>query len=168
MAPCVISDKNVRFEAELSRSIKEVMPYLNAIIKNASYNPETDTIFFTRGIRMITLTDKRLAVSRAIDQTDAFKIMDFIKNNVNEAYDNRDNITPVYEKKIRATALDIFSYLPKTNCKDCGEPNCLAFAVKLLLGEQILSACTPLMDDGKFKEHKKEMESLVEAMGLKK
>ena len=28
-------------------------------------------------------------------------------------------------------ALDIFKLLPKTNCKKCGCPTCLAFAMKL-------------------------------------
>ena len=29
------------------------------------------------------------------------------------------------------TALEIFKNLPKTNCKDCGVPTCLAFAMLL-------------------------------------
>ena len=166
MAPCIISDNNVKFEAELSCSIGEVMPYLNAIIKNATYNPNNDTLFFSMGTRFITLTDKRLAVARALDQTDAFKIMDFVKDKVNEAYDNRNNITPIYEKQMRTTALEIFSYLPRTNCKACGEPTCLAFAVKLLLGESNLSKCAILMNYDNFKERKKEMVSIISAMGL--
>jgi ArsR family metal-binding transcriptional regulator len=167
MAPCVASDKDVRFKAVLSRSIKEIMPYLNAIIKNATYNPDTDTLFFTQGVRMITLTEKGLAVLRAADLTDAHKIMDFVKNKVNEAYDNKDKITPVYEKIVRATALDIYNYLPKTNCGKCGEPNCLAFAVKLLLGEIRLAMCIPLAAREEFKGRKEEMEELVKAMGLR-
>jgi ArsR family metal-binding transcriptional regulator len=167
MVPCIITDGNVRFKAELSCSIKELMPYLNATIKNATYNPEKDTIFFTKGVRVITLTDKHLRVLRAIDQTDAFKTIDFIKDTINETYENRDNITPIYDKKVRTTALEIFSYLPRTNCKVCGEPTCLAFAVKLLLGDQGLSACTPLIDDEKYKDQRKEMETLVDTMGLK-
>ncbi|MFC1855371.1 (Fe-S)-binding protein [Thermodesulfobacteriota bacterium] len=166
MAPCVITDNNVRFEADLSDSVKDVMPYLNAIIKNASYNPEKDTIFFSKGQSMITLTDKHLAVARALDQTDAFKIIDFIKEQVNYAHYNIDSIEPVYEKKVRTTAFEIFSYLPRTNCKVCGEPTCLAFAVKLLMGEQNLSACIPIMTDEKFIEHKKEMQALTEALGF--
>ena len=29
------------------------------------------------------------------------------------------------------TGLEIYKHLPKTNCKDCGFPTCLAFAMKL-------------------------------------
>jgi len=33
------------------------------------------------------------------------------------------------------TGIEIFKLLPKTNCKDCGEPTCLAFAMKLAAGK---------------------------------
>ena len=29
------------------------------------------------------------------------------------------------------TAIELFKLLPKTNCKDCGQPTCLAFAMLL-------------------------------------
>ncbi len=29
------------------------------------------------------------------------------------------------------TGLEIYKLLPKTNCKECGFPTCLAFAMKL-------------------------------------
>ena len=32
-------------------------------------------------------------------------------------------------------ALDIYKLLPKTNCKKCGHPTCLAFAMKLATGK---------------------------------
>ncbi len=166
MAPCVIANNNVRFEAEFSSDVKEVMPYLNTVIKNATYNPEREIIFFTKGPRMITLRDRKLAVQRADDQTDAYKIIDFVKDLINDTYANRESITPSYEKKVRTSALEIFSYLPRTNCKLCGEPTCLAFAVKLLAGEVALSACVPLYSGEKFSARKKEMEELVETMGL--
>ncbi len=166
MSPCIADEAKIRFKAELSRDIAEMMPYLNAVIRNATYNPGSNTIFYTQGVRMITLRGKSLAVSKASDLTDAHKIMDFIKETVNHAYENKDKITPIYERRVRATALDIFSYLPRTNCKKCGEPTCLAFAVKLLLSELPLSACLPLNNGTEYADKLKEMTELVDAMGL--
>lgn len=31
------------------------------------------------------------------------------------------------------SGLDIYKLLPKTNCKKCGSPTCLAFAIKLAM-----------------------------------
>ena len=39
------------------------------------------------------------------------------------------------------TGIQIFKLLPKTNCKKCGFPTCLAFAMKLAQGGVEISAC---------------------------
>ncbi len=39
------------------------------------------------------------------------------------------------------TPLEIVKLLPKTNCGECGEPSCLAFAVALLAGKKSPQAC---------------------------
>jgi acetyl-CoA decarbonylase/synthase complex subunit gamma len=39
------------------------------------------------------------------------------------------------------TALDIYKLLPKTNCKDCGLPTCLAFAMQLAAGKSGIEKC---------------------------
>ena len=33
------------------------------------------------------------------------------------------------------TGLEIYKHLPKTNCKECGSPTCLAFAMALAGGK---------------------------------
>ena len=42
--------------------------------------------------------------------------------------------------------IEIYKYLPKTNCKECGETNCMAFAAKLVNREAVLQECKPLLD----------------------
>jgi len=37
--------------------------------------------------------------------------------------------------------LDIFKLTPKTNCKDCGSPTCMAFAMKVAQGANSISEC---------------------------
>ncbi len=39
------------------------------------------------------------------------------------------------------TGLAIYKLLPKTNCKDCGQATCLAFAMQLAAGKASLEAC---------------------------
>ena len=47
------------------------------------------------------------------------------------------------------TGLEIYKLLPKTNCKDCGFPTCLAFAMKLAAKQAELSACPHVSDEAK-------------------
>ncbi len=46
-------------------------------------------------------------------------------------------------------ALDVYKHLPKTNCKKCGYPTCLAFAMKLAVGKAEVEACPDLDPDTK-------------------
>ncbi|MEM4441668.1 MAG: acetyl-CoA decarbonylase/synthase complex subunit gamma [Ignisphaera sp.] len=50
------------------------------------------------------------------------------------------------------TPIQIYQLLPKTNCGKCGEPNCMAFAVKLVNFETLLEQCPPLFEDSRYKE----------------
>lgn len=43
-------------------------------------------------------------------------------------------------------ALDIYKLLPKKNCKECGDPTCLTFAMKLAAGKGDVSLC-PYLDE---------------------
>ena len=46
-------------------------------------------------------------------------------------------------------ALDIYKLLPKTNCKKCGCPTCLAFAMKLAQKQATLDQCPDVTDESK-------------------
>ncbi len=41
--------------------------------------------------------------------------------------------------------IDIYKLLPKTNCKECGQENCMAFATKIVNREVDLDSCKPLL-----------------------
>ena len=43
--------------------------------------------------------------------------------------------------------IDVYKLLPKTNCKECGEENCMAFATKLVNREAMLENCPPLLEE---------------------
>ncbi len=47
------------------------------------------------------------------------------------------------------TGIQIFKLLPKTNCKECGEPTCLAFAMKLAAGKAELTLCPYISEEAK-------------------
>ncbi len=47
--------------------------------------------------------------------------------------------------------LDIFKLTPKTNCKDCGNPTCMAFAMKVAQGAIALDKCPHLSEEARSK-----------------
>ena len=47
------------------------------------------------------------------------------------------------------SGLEIYKHLPKTNCKDCGVPTCLAFAMKVAAGQAGLDQCPHVTPEAK-------------------
>lgn len=47
------------------------------------------------------------------------------------------------------TGLEIYKLLPRTNCKECGQPTCLAFAMQLAAGKAALDKCPHVSDAAK-------------------
>lgn len=60
------------------------------------------------------------------------------------------------------SVLDIYNYLPKTNCKDCGCESCMAFAIALLEGKRTLNNCMHLMET----KHIRNRAALVKSLSL--
>ncbi|MEM4245739.1 MAG: acetyl-CoA decarbonylase/synthase complex subunit gamma [Candidatus Bathyarchaeia archaeon] len=56
--------------------------------------------------------------------------------------------------------IQIYKLLPKTNCKECGEDNCMAFAAKVANRELEIDACPPLLTD----QHSQAYKSLWELL----
>ena len=60
--------------------------------------------------------------------------------------------------------IDVYKLLPKTNCKECGEENCLAFATKLVNREVTLEKCKPLLAKMQEKAYRQLKEMLKPAI----
>jgi acetyl-CoA decarbonylase/synthase complex subunit gamma len=60
--------------------------------------------------------------------------------------------------------LDVYKLLPRTNCKECGEENCMAFATKLVNREVPIEKCAPLLAkeyENSYKELKEMLKPAV-------
>lgn len=166
VAPCMADEKKIRLIGYFDRDITEILPYLNAVIKGASYNKHAATLTYAKGRRLVNLYNIKITIAKADDIIDAWKVLDEVRGLINRTYENRNTIKPNYDEKVKLTALQIYGWLPKSNCRACGEATCLAFAVKILQGEQKLDACVPLFTEIRFSENKKIMQEMAAALGL--
>ena len=60
--------------------------------------------------------------------------------------------------------IDVYMLLPKTNCKECGEDNCMAFATKVVNREVSIDQCPPLLTKANEKNYNKLKEMLKPAV----
>lgn len=77
-------------------------------------------------------------------------------NLINRTWERRNEITPDYETRQRPPLMVVYQLLPQTNCKQCGEPTCYSFAIKLVASQKKLADCPPLTEP----QHAKKLAAL--------
>jgi len=146
LASCVADETKIRIVAHISGDLTEVFPYLNAEMKGASYNVHGPTFTYMDGYRMISAYPRRIAVAKADEIVDAWRVLEELRCRANEIWARRHEIEPSYERREKPPALEIYKRLPGTNCGACGERTCLAFAVKVHGGTADVRRCLPVFD----------------------
>ncbi|MCX6069245.1 MAG: hypothetical protein NTU91_00035 [Chloroflexi bacterium] len=149
LAPCVADLTKIRLIAHTSGDMAKVFPFMNAEMREASYNAKGPTFTFMDQYRMISMYPQRIAVAKADEIVDGWRTLEIIRCRVNDTWARRAQIEPCYEMREKPPALEIFKRLPKTNCRACGELTCLAFAVRVWMGELPALKCTPVFQ-GEF------------------
>ncbi|WP_099191888.1 (Fe-S)-binding protein [Tepidibacter mesophilus] len=162
--PCTADSTRIRFKAKFSSDISEILPYINTVVKDAIYNKKIQSLTIRKEFRIITIYGMNLAVSKAVNESEAYEIMDLVKDLVNNTYKRKDEIEPLYEMREKPSTLEVYKYLPKLNCKKCGEATCLAFASKILSGMQTIKKCRPIYEETN-KENLDKVENMLQVMG---
>ena len=164
LSECNPSSQKVNAIVDLSDDISEILPYLNTVLKGLQYHHEENFLTVKRKGHVITFWPRQIAVTKLEDENEAGEVVEELKEIVNETYANRDHIKPIYTSRPIPRPLDIFKLLPGKNCKECGEPTCMAFAVKLVGQEIVIGKCVPLFSD-EFKEKRQVLLDLLHATG---
>jgi ArsR family metal-binding transcriptional regulator len=144
LAPCVADLTKIRFIAHISGDLAGVMPYLNARMREASFNPSAPTLTYMEGYRFIVLYPRRIVAAKADDLVDAWRVLESIRRRANGTWALRAEIEPSYETREKPPALEIYRRLPRTNCGACGQKTCLALAVGVYMGHVPVTRCIPV------------------------
>ena len=101
--------------------------------------------------KLITVHPREIAVNALKDELEADKILEWLKREINEAWNKRDEIEPRYEGAPKPKVFEILKLLPKTNCRECGQPTCMVFATRVAEGAKGPEDCPPLEAEAKMK-----------------
>jgi ArsR family metal-binding transcriptional regulator len=160
LSDCNPSSLKVNAIADLSEDISEVLPYLNTALKGLQYYAEEKILTAKRGGRLITFRRRQIALTKLEDEKEAITVMEELKRIVNETYEKRGHIEPTYASRPIPRPLDIFKLLPGKNCKECGEPACMAFALKLVNNEVEWKTC-PLLLKREFETNRLKLTEIL-------
>jgi ArsR family metal-binding transcriptional regulator len=130
--------------------LSEVFPYLNALWKDVIYSPGANQITWRFDQHAVALKPHEITISNVPDRDTATIQMEKIVAEINRIWMDRENLTPMNTPRKRLVAMEIYQLLPQTNCKQCGQASCFAFASKITVGEAQAQDCTPLFDEGQY------------------
>ena len=137
--------------AHLDQDVGRALPYLNTVLGGFEYIQDPPSVTFKAQGKLITVHGRKIAVNALKDEAEAEKIVAWLKREINDAWENRDQIVPSTKKAPRPQLIEILKLLPKTNCKKCGEPTCMVFATRLAEGAKGIDACEPLASEQRLK-----------------
>ncbi len=162
--PCLADPAKIRFHARAPADLADILPYLNATIKGAIYNPHLPALTFTKEGRMICLHQRLITGAKIDDVEDARAVCDRLKDLINETWEKRADIEPSYERRARLTPLDIYKLLPRTNCCHCDLPTCLAFAAGLANESLGIMQCATIFE-GEYTDRRRLLLQLLADAG---
>jgi ArsR family metal-binding transcriptional regulator len=94
---------------------------------------------------------RQIAVNALKDETEVDKILEWLKEEINTTWAKRAEIEPRFEGAPKPRVIEILRLLPKTNCRECGQPTCMVFAAQVAEGAKRPGDCPPLSEDNKQK-----------------
>jgi ArsR family metal-binding transcriptional regulator len=152
--PCLAYPGKIIVIGKPDRSLAEVIPYLATLPGIIAYNPETCTLTFRRRPGFLTLSPEKVFITQAQDTEEGLVLLAALKEAINATWDQRHELRPMRIAQRAPQHLDVYTLLPQTNCKQCGEATCLAFAVNLILHKRLLEECVPLQQDTAFSDRR--------------
>ena len=143
--PCEPGAERYAARARLSVDISDALPYLNATLRGGIYHPAASALTWKKGGHSIAFHAYEIATSNVEDREAAEKEIEGLIELVNRTWARRDEIQPDTTTRQRPTQMALFQLLPRTNCRECGEPTCWTFALKLSASQKQISDCPPLL-----------------------
>ncbi len=160
LLPCIADTTKYRIIAQLHPPLGGSLKLLAPLFPRSTYSEKLGALIIQKGNMLITAYSTGNVTMTMISNADEAKqILEDIRNIINSAIEK--GITPVAREKIRVDHSEIYKYLPRTNCHNCGEQSCYSFAIRLVAKETTLEKCTPLLET-KYAVNLEHLRALIE------
>lgn len=160
--PCLAEPGKLIVIGKPSRALDGLLPLVAAVAPQViAFNPLAGTLTLRRAPGFITFYPDQVMITQVASLEEGLELLEAVRDLLNQCWEHRDTIQPVTTMRRAPRPLDIWSLLPQTNCRQCGEPTCMAFACALLLNRQTPAACLPLASDVAFVERRAQLNALL-------
>jgi ArsR family metal-binding transcriptional regulator len=159
--PCLAEPGKVIVVGKPSRALDEVLPYLATLPGVIAFNPVACTLTFRRPRGFMTLTPDKITITQVNDANEGLELFEALKDAINATWEHRAELSPVKEIQKAPRLLDVWELLPRSNCAECGEATCMAFAANLLLGKRQPDECPLIQSDPAFADRRSALLTIV-------
>ena len=158
--PCLAEPGKIIVIGKPNRPLIDVLPYLATLPGIVAYNPDAQTLTFRRPAGFMTLYADRVYITQVRSADEGLELLAALKDAINATWDNRQQLVAVTLARRAPRPLDVWTLLPQTNCKQCGEATCMAFAVSLLQHQRSVIECPPLHADDALTDRRATLEAM--------
>jgi ArsR family metal-binding transcriptional regulator len=159
--PCLAEPGKIIVIGKPNRDLDEIIPYLATLPGVIAYNPETRTLTFRRQPGFMTLYPDKVYITQVKDTEEGLELLHALVEAINATWEQRAELVAVMVAHHAPRWLDIWSLLPQSNCKQCGELTCSAFAAELLQQKRTVEECLPLVSDQAFSDRRATLEAMI-------
>ena len=159
--PCLAEPGKIVVIGKPDRNLDEVIPFLATLPGVIAYNPQLRTLTFRRQPGFLTLYPDKVYMTQVKDAAQGLELLKALLEAINSTWEHRETLVAVEAARRSPRHLDLYALLPQTNCKQCGEATCLAFAVQLIRGERGLEECLPLHQDPAFGDRRATLAAML-------
>ena len=135
--------------AHLEQDVSAALPYLNTVLGGFEYIEHPPSVTFKVYGKLVTVHGGKIAANAMKDEEEARKIIEWLKLEINDAWENRDRIPPSTKGAPRPKIIEILKHLPRTNCGECGDPTCMVFATRVAEGAKGVIDCPAIDEENK-------------------
>jgi len=148
-AKCNSQFESLHCYAHLDDDISDVIPYLNAAFGGTTYQKDPPAVMFQNNGRLIAVHPRKIAINALKDENEADKILNWITGEINNIWENRDEIEPCESVPEKPKIIEVLKLLPQTNCQECGQATCMVFSTLVVQGIKDSNDCLKIGPENK-------------------
>jgi len=142
---CIADPSKFRVIGNMTPPLGEILKVLEPIFPSGNYSEKIGGLITQKGEIITTIYGSGKVSMRMIkDEGEAREVLEELRSIINGAI--KKGVAPAPKEKVRVELMEVYKYLPQTNCGKCGEQGCYSFAIKLMAGQVTLEKCTSLKE----------------------
>ena len=159
--PCLAEPGKIIVVGSPSRSLADVIPFLATLPNVIVYNHQTLSLTLRRQPGLIAVEPERVSITQVADGSEGMELLASLTQAINATWEHRAELVAATGQRRAPRPLDIWALLPQTNCRECGEATCMAFAFGLVQDRHELVECAVLANADAMYDRKLALQALL-------